>query len=135
MHVCARQATNVVNCRRMILLQRGPDKDQAGIWYWESYLSKHKFLAGNELTLADIAAGPFFLVYERQGATFKDFPKVAAYIAALKVGPSCLGCNTLKDFIHVLSLLCLCIASGLHLRAFLTANGFVLASNAIAVHM
>ncbi|KAK9788278.1 hypothetical protein WJX73_002453 [Symbiochloris irregularis] len=56
--------------------------------YWEQYLSKSKFLAGDELTLADIAAGPFFLVYERQGATFKDYPKVAAYIANLKQIPS-----------------------------------------------
>ena len=54
--------------------------------YWEVYLSNSKYVAGDVLTLADLSLGPFLMFLDRHGATFKDFPKLAAYIATLKVG-------------------------------------------------
>ena len=53
---------------------------------WESYLSEGKYLVGNQITLADLGLGPWIFFFQRQGATFKDFPKLAAYAATLKVG-------------------------------------------------
>ena len=58
---------------------------------WEGYLSTNKYLAGDEFTLADIAVAPWLLFYARQGATYKDFPKLAAYVETVKV--SLCECN------------------------------------------
>ena len=52
---------------------------------WEGYLSKNTYVAGDEFTLADLALGPWVLFFVRQGATLKEFPKLAAYAGMLKV--------------------------------------------------
>ena len=57
---------------------------------WDSYLSQSKYVAGDEFTLADLALGPWLLFFDRQSATFKDFPKLAAYVALLKVRQACM---------------------------------------------
>ena len=73
--------------------------------YWEGYLSNSKYVAGDVFTLADLSLGPFLLFLERQGATFKDFPKLASYVATLKVG----SCPLSKQ---VLTHTCACLQAG-----------------------
>ncbi|KAK9832329.1 hypothetical protein WJX74_006526 [Apatococcus lobatus] len=56
--------------------------------YWEQYLSASKYIAGDEFSLADIALIPQCLFFERQGASFSDYPKLKAYLAENKERPS-----------------------------------------------
>ena len=53
--------------------------------YWEQYLTASKYIAGDEFTLADIALVPQCLFFERQGASFSDYPKLKAYLSENKV--------------------------------------------------
>ncbi|BDA49420.1 Glutathione S-transferase A [Coccomyxa sp. Obi] len=64
------------------------DAAKTELKYWESYVSEEGFIAGPDFTLADVAAGPFFIAMQRFGATLKDFPKLAKYTEILKARPS-----------------------------------------------
>jgi len=55
---------------------------------WESYLSKQKYAATDEFTLADIMLGPALMTLIRYGATLKDYPNIKKYGDLIKDHPS-----------------------------------------------
>ena len=56
------------------------------VGFWEGYLQRSKYVAGDAFTLADFAFAPFALIFVRLGASFADFPKIRAYIDKVQVG-------------------------------------------------
>eukprot|EP00891_Asterochloris_glomerata_P000644 jgi/Astpho2/644/Aster-04484 len=51
--------------------------------FWDKYLA-NGFVAGDSFTIADCAAAPYFLIAERFGAKFSEFPNIKKYVATLK---------------------------------------------------
>ncbi|KAK9904687.1 hypothetical protein WJX75_000588 [Coccomyxa subellipsoidea] len=64
------------------------DALKAELALWESYLIEDSFITGPDITLADVALGPWLLNLFRSGATLKDFPKLASYVKKLKARPA-----------------------------------------------
>ena len=58
------------------------------VGFWEGYLQRSKYVAGDAFTLADFAFAPFALIFVRLGASFANFPKMRAYIDDVQVGQS-----------------------------------------------
>jgi glutathione S-transferase len=50
----------------------------------EGQLANRKWLLGDEFTLVECAYGPVFNVIEKAGFSFGDFPKVRAYLDAIR---------------------------------------------------
>lgn len=51
-------------------------------------LSDRTFLAGNHYSIADIAAYPWIVPYERQGQKLEDFPHLQRWFEAIKARPA-----------------------------------------------
>ena len=54
----------------------------------EGQLAKGKWMLGDEFTLVDCAYGPVLNVVEKAGFSFGPFPKVSAYMEALRARPA-----------------------------------------------
>ncbi|GMH40937.1 hypothetical protein BSKO_08841 [Bryopsis sp. KO-2023] len=55
---------------------------------WEAYLADSEYLAGSEMSLADVCLATTLLFIQRQKATFDEYPKLKAYIKRLGDRPS-----------------------------------------------
>ncbi|GMH36844.1 hypothetical protein BSKO_04717 [Bryopsis sp. KO-2023] len=55
---------------------------------WEAYLAESEYLAGSEMSLADVCLGTSLLFLQRQGATYDEYPKMKAYVKKLGERPS-----------------------------------------------
>ncbi|CAK0787606.1 hypothetical protein CVIRNUC_010828 [Coccomyxa viridis] len=64
-------------------MQRAMEALQAELKLWDNH-TKDGFVAGSEFTLADTATGPIVLAFQRYGASFKDYPKLARYDETLR---------------------------------------------------
>lgn len=51
-------------------------------------LAKHAFLAGNDYSIADMAAYPWIVPYERQGQKLEDFPNLKRWFEAIAARPA-----------------------------------------------
>ncbi|MFQ4141574.1 glutathione binding-like protein [Chlorogloeopsis sp. ULAP02] len=51
-------------------------------------LSDREFVAGNNYSIADIAAYPWIVPYERQGQNLEDFPNLKRWFEAIKARPA-----------------------------------------------
>src|SRR5713226_1785151 len=54
----------------------------------DGQLAKRKWLLGDDFTLVDCAYGPILNVAEKAGFSFSDFPKVCAYLDAVRSRPA-----------------------------------------------
>jgi glutathione S-transferase len=54
----------------------------------EGQLAKGKWLLGDDFSLLECAAGPILNVAEKAGFSFRDFPKVQAYLNAIRQRPA-----------------------------------------------
>ncbi len=54
----------------------------------DGQLAKSKWLLGDDFTLVDCAYGPILNVAEKAGFSFSDFPKVCAYLDAVRSRPA-----------------------------------------------
>lgn len=64
-------------------------------------LAEHEYLAGDTYSIADIAVWPW-LLGERQGQNFDDFPNLKRWRDAVKVRPAVVkGRNVMKDTVPV----------------------------------
>ena len=54
----------------------------------EGQLARGKCLLGDDFTLVDCAYGPVLNVIERAGFSYGDFPKVRAYLEAIRARPA-----------------------------------------------
>ena len=54
----------------------------------EGQLAKNKWLLGNDFTLVECAYGPVLHVLEKAGFNFGEFPKVRAYMDAVRARPA-----------------------------------------------
>ncbi len=54
----------------------------------ESRLGQNKWLLGGDFSLVDCAYCPVFNVIEKAGFSFADFPRVSAYLEALRARPA-----------------------------------------------
>lgn len=61
-------------------------KDQLPIF--EAQLNKHSYLAGNEITIADLVAFSFFEASEYSSIDLKKYPKIESWTQSLKERPS-----------------------------------------------
>jgi glutathione S-transferase len=65
------------------------DKAMPGvIGILEGQLGKHKWLLGDDFTLVDCAYGPVLNVVEKAGFSYEAFPKVRAYLDAIRARPA-----------------------------------------------
>jgi GSH-dependent disulfide-bond oxidoreductase len=51
-------------------------------------LAERAFVAGDEYTIADMAAYPWIVPHERQGQRLEDFPHLARWFAAIRARPA-----------------------------------------------
>eukprot|EP01025_Chloroclados_australasicus_P019475 TRINITY_DN2062_c0_g1_i1.p2 TRINITY_DN2062_c0_g1~~TRINITY_DN2062_c0_g1_i1.p2 ORF type:complete len:253 (-),score=25.20 TRINITY_DN2062_c0_g1_i1:289-948(-) len=56
--------------------------------FWEGYLAKSTYAAGDEFTIADTVFIPLVLMCQRIGATFAEFPNIKRYVDLVKERPS-----------------------------------------------
>jgi GSH-dependent disulfide-bond oxidoreductase len=54
----------------------------------DGQLAKSQWLMGNDFTLVDCAYGPILNVIEKAGFNFSDFPKLRAYLDAIRSRPA-----------------------------------------------
>ena len=54
----------------------------------ESQLATHKWLLGDALSLVDCAYCPILNVADKAGFSFADFPKISAYLDAMRARPA-----------------------------------------------
>jgi len=54
----------------------------------EGQLAKSKWLLGNDFTLVDCAYAPILDITEKAGFNFEEFPKVRAYVDAIRSRPA-----------------------------------------------
>ena len=54
----------------------------------EGELAKAKWLLGNDFTLVDCAYAPILNITEKAGFSFAEFPKVRAYMDAIRSRPA-----------------------------------------------
>lgn len=54
----------------------------------EAQLSKHAFLAGDKLTIADIIAYSYFSTTPHSGVDLNPYPKISAWIETIEARPS-----------------------------------------------
>lgn len=69
-------------------IARGEKALPAVIDIVEGRLAKNKWMLGDEFTLVDCAYGPVLNVIEKAGFGFAQFPKVNAYMDALRARPA-----------------------------------------------
>ena len=51
-------------------------------------LAEHKFVAGQAYSIADMAAYPWIVPYERQGQKLEDFPNLKRWFEAMRARPA-----------------------------------------------
>jgi glutathione S-transferase len=52
------------------------------------HLATHKWMLGNDFSLVDCDYGPTFNVLDRAAFSFKEYPKIAAYVEAIRARPA-----------------------------------------------
>jgi glutathione S-transferase len=66
------------------MIARGEQALPAVIEVLEGHLARHKWMLGDDFTLVDCAYCPILNVIEKAGFSFGDFPKVRAYLDAMR---------------------------------------------------
>ncbi len=65
-------------------IERGEKALPAPLQIIEQHLATHKWMLGADFSLVDCDYGPVFNVLDRAGFSFADFPKVRAYLEAIR---------------------------------------------------
>lgn len=68
--------------------RRAPDRVYEELQYWEGYLSRTAFIAGDDLTLADCAVYPVLAYQQRRGLILHDLPHLTRYTALMAARPA-----------------------------------------------